>query len=138
MTWLKDSVPLAASNRYTTHYDLNTGVARLKINDSILNDAGVYTVVAENKAGSDRTSARLDIEKESGIDNKPIVNPSSFAYLDRPEQPAAPRQRPRDDDAEPALPARVVLPLTDTKVVEGGPCRLACKIDGYPKPSVSE
>ncbi len=87
MTWLKNGTPIPASNRFNTQYDLNTGVARLKINDSVLNDAGVYSVLAENKAGSDQTNARLEIEKESNIDDKPIINPNAFAYVPPAPQP---------------------------------------------------
>ena len=132
MTWFKDNVPLPASNRFSTQYDLNTGVARLKINDSVLHDAGVYSVVAENKAGSDRTNGRLEIEKETGIDNNPIVNPAAFAYLNKPE-PAR-----RDfENADPLSPPRVIVPLSNMQTVEGKPCRFACKIDGHPKPTVN-
>jgi hypothetical protein len=125
---------LPASNRFTTQYDLNTGVARLKINDSVLNDAGVYTVVAENKAGSDRTNGRLELEKEGGVDTQPIVNPNAFAGLHHvPPAPPHPAQFGGD---EPARPAKVVIPLQTTQVPDGKPARLACRVDGYPRPTV--
>lgn len=142
MTWLKDGQPLAASNRYNTHYDINTGVARLSIKDTIMNDAGVYTVVAENKAGSDRTNGRLEIEKESVIDNTPIVNPNAFASLQQPTPlspgiPSTPLGRKDSGSGEePIRPARVVVPLQNAQTMEGKPIRLACRVDGYPKPSV--
>ncbi len=96
LTWLKNGTPLTASNRFNTHYDLNTGVARLKINDSVLNDAGLYSVLAENKAGSDQTNGRLDIVKESNVDDKPIINPNAFAHVQQPqsEQPLQVRRGP--------------------------------------------
>ena len=65
LTWLKNGQPIVASNRLNTEYNLNTGVAKLKINDTVLSDAGVYSVLAENKAGSDQTNARLDIIKDT-------------------------------------------------------------------------
>ena len=131
LTWLKDGAPLLASNRFTTQYDINTGVARLKIADSILNDSGVYTVVADNKAGSDRTNGRLEIEKETGVDSKPIVNPNAFASLNRPHE------QPRRESEEDLLrPARIVVPLQNLQLAEGKPCRLACRVEGFPKPSV--
>ncbi len=130
MTWLKDGSPLPASNRFSTHYDIHTGVARLKINDSVLNDAGIYTVVAENKAGSDRTNGRLEIIKEAPIDNKPIVNPNAFANLNRPDQ------RIPSDSGEQLQPPRIVIPLSNIHIIEQQPCRLACRVEGYPKPSV--
>lgn len=133
LTWLKDGQPLTASTRFTTTYDINTGVARLKISDSILQDSGIYTVVAENKAGSDRTNGRLEIEKESGVDNKPIVDPSAFAYLNKPQTPVHANV---DENGEPFSPARIVVPLSNIHSVEGKPVRLACRVEGNPKPSV--
>lgn len=123
-------MPLGASTRFTTSYDMHTGVARLKISDTNLNDAGVYTVVAENKAGSDHTDGRLDIEKESAIDNKPIINPDAFTYLNRPEPTT-----PRKDSRERVVPARIIVPLQNMNVPEGKPCRLVCRVEGHPAPS---
>lgn len=123
---------MPASTRITTTYDTNTGVARLKISDAILNDAGQYTVVAENKAGSDHTDGRLEVEKESIIDNKPIIDPNAFMYLNKPEG----AQKPRREQGEPLIPARVIVPLQNIHTNEGKPCRMVCKIEGNPPPSV--
>ncbi len=109
---------------------MNTGVARLKMNDTVPSDDGVYTVVAENKAGSDRTNGRLDIEKDLNIDNKPIVNPEAFNYLNRPDH-----MTPKN--VEPNLsPARITVPLSNMRLQEGKPCRLVCKVEGNPLPNV--
>lgn len=87
--------------------------------------------MAENKAGSDHTDGRLDIEKESAIDNKPIIDPNAFNYLNRPEQPHTPRK----DSRERGIPARIVVPLQNMNVPEGKPCRFACRVEGQPTPS---
>jgi hypothetical protein len=134
LKWFKDGAPLPASNRFTTTYDLNTGVARLSIANCLLNDAGVYTVIAENKAGSDKTSGRLEVEKESIIDTTPIINPDAFNYLNRPEQASRPRRAP--DDASKMTPPKIVVPLSDIQTIEGKPCRLVSKVEGNPKPTV--
>lgn len=103
----------------------------MKISDANLNDAGVYTVVAENKAGSDHTDGRLDIDKESAIDNKPIIDPNAFNYLNRPEP-----QTPRKEKSELIIPAKIVIPLQNMNPTEGKPCRLVCRVEGNPTPSV--
>ena len=130
---MKDGQPLPASNRFNTQYDINTGVARLKISDSHMNDAGVYSVVAENKAGTDHTDGQLVVQKAVNIDNAPIVNPNSFAYLRKPAETT----RRDDDEAIPSFPPKVIIPLSNVQTTEGKPVTLACKIDGEPKPTVS-
>ena len=47
----------------------------------MLADSAVYSVVAENKAGQDQTNGRLDIVKDSSVDDKPIVDPAAFKYI---------------------------------------------------------
>ncbi len=130
LTWLKDGQPLLASNRFSTHYDINTGVARLKISDANLNDAGLYSVLAENKAGSDHTDGQLLVLKDSSIDETPMVNQNAFNYLNRPEAP-------RREDVEQLTPPKFIVPLSSAKVQEGKPILLACKIEGTPKPMVN-
>jgi hypothetical protein len=95
-----------------------------------MNDAGIYTVVAENKAGSDKTNGRLEIEKEAVIDSKPIINPSAFTELSRPISHRA------SESGEKLQPAKIVIPLSNMHIIEQKPCRLACRVEGYPKPTV--
>lgn len=115
--------------RFSTHYDIYTGLAKLNISDARLNDTGMYTVVAENKAGSDRTDGQLTVEKVAGVDETPIINPNAFAYLNRPEPI-------RKEEVPKAVPPKVIVPLGNANVEEGKPVFLACKIDGTPKPIV--
>ena len=103
----------------------------MKINDANLNDAGVYSVLAENKAGSDHTDCQLQIAKDTSIDEKPIVDPNAFKYLNRPEAP-------RKEENEKQYPPKVIVPLNNIKATEGKPIFLACKIVGMPKPMVNQ
>ena len=135
VTWFRNGEPLQASTRYTTLYDINTGVARLKIADSHLADTGQFSVLAENKAGHDSTDCRLDVKKSANIDNSPIVNPNAFAYLNR--QPEAPTRRRSPESERAAKPARVVIPLKNITTQEGKPITLACKVEGEPTPQIA-
>ena len=103
----------------------------MKINDTVPSDDGIYSVVAENKAGSDQTKGRLDIEKDLNIDSKPIVNPDVFNYLNKPEH------EPMKHQDLNLIPARITIPLSNIRLLEGKPCRLVCKIEGNPLPNVS-
>lgn len=124
---------MPASNRYTPHYDLKSGVASLKINDTQSNDSGFYEVVAENVAGADKTSASLIVDNSPSIDKTPIIDPSAFRYLN-PVEHAAPVQSPKDQLK--ASPPRVIVPLNDINAAEGQQVALLCKIVGTPKPRV--
>jgi hypothetical protein len=94
-----------------------------------LNDVGVYSVLAENKAGSDRTDGEIFIIKDISIDNAPIVDPTAFNYLNRPEPV-------RKQEVEKHFPPKVIVPLTSSQVPEGKSILLACKIEGSPKPTL--
>jgi hypothetical protein len=104
----------------------------LKITDSKLNDAGVYTVLAENKAGAVHTDGNFDVKKAANVDESPIVNPNAFAYLNRPEP-----SRKKNEEEE-MIPPKIVVPPANVKVNEGKPINLVCKIIGKPKPVVSK
>jgi len=46
------------------------------------------------------------------------------------------KQRKSIDPKQKLQPARVIIPLSNVKIEEGQPFRLACKIDGLPKPKI--
>ena len=132
ITWFKDTRPLFASNRYTTDYDLSTGIVTLKINDAQMNDIGNYYAIAENEVGTDQTSCKAFIKQMPSIDRTPMVNPDAFKYL---EQPVSDRSKKRETES--MIPPKVIVPLTDVKLEEGQNVFLACKIEGSPRPKVN-
>ncbi len=146
MIWLKDGFEVLASNRIGTQFESNTGVARLTITSAILNDAGLYAVVAENKAGSVRSDARLEVQREAGVDNQPICS-GSFAILNVPPSRQAQTITPHpyeqqgyytasEYEEEPSVPPRVIVPLKDQAVNEGSVVTMFAKIIGTPTPRV--
>lgn len=66
------------------------------------------------------------------IDEKAYVNPDAFRFL---EQPIA-AQTVEPKHAMELKPPKVIIPLTDVKLIEGQPIYLACKIEGSPRPNV--
>ena len=147
MIWLKDGFEVLASNRINTQFEPNTGVGRLTINGSNLNDAGLYAVIAENKAGTVRTDARLEVQREGGVDtNQPICS-GSFAILNVPPSRQAQTVTPHpyeqqgyytasEYEEEPSVPPRVIVPLKDQTVSEGSVVTMVAKILGTPTPRV--
>lgn len=125
---------MPASTRFEPEYNLSTCLATLKISNALKNDLGEYTVLAENKAGRDKTSCKLFITMQPNIDETPLVNPEAFKYLEHPF--AKPEYDQDRDKKEHYYPPRVIVPLSNIRITEGDNILLMCKIDGYPKPKV--
>lgn len=134
LTWFKDGVPLPAANRFTSNYDLYTNIAELKIDNATMNDVGTYICLAENKAGKDQTFCSIFVTEMPNVDERPLVNPEAFKFLEN-KAPNADPQSPEEDG--PMEPPRVIIPLKDMIIKEGEPVLLVAKIVGRPKPKVS-
>lgn len=106
-------------------------MASLKIEGSQLNDIGDYTVVAENEAGRDQSHCNVFVAQEPGIDQRPIVNPDAFKYL-QPHMYVK-----KEEEQDPRVPPKVIVPLHNAKIHEGQTLFLASKIIGTPKPKVN-
>lgn len=134
VTWFKDSIALQASTRFTADHDYHTGIATLKIDFAKAQDVGQYMAVAENPLGKDQTECTVFVTTSPNVDTTPMVNPDAFRYLNGNNT-----GRPFDTDTEEneICPPRVIVPLSDVKIVEGQSVLLVCKIDGYPKPKLS-
>lgn len=132
LTWFKDGEPLPAASRFTPNYDYYTNIATLKIDTATPNDVGTYVVLAENVAGKDQTFCQIFVDEMPNIDERPLVNPDAFKYLEKPLG----KPRDTDDEVDNPEPPRVIIPLKDMLLKEGEPVLLICKIDGKPKPKV--
>ena len=132
MTWYKDLVPLPASSRLETDYNLSSGIAILKIISTLKSDLGDYLCLSENKVGEDMTSCNLSLDLVPNVDVNSMMNPDAFAYLEH-----APKTHINPNLNETLIPPRVIIPLSHVKIEEGKQFKMACKIDGLPKPKVS-
>ncbi|CAF4170670.1 unnamed protein product, partial [Rotaria sordida] len=84
--WLKDNVPLAASNRLRTRYDIGTKQVLLQIDDVRPQDTGDYHVIATNPAGEDSTICSVNvIPDKTVVDERPFVPQDKFRNLEHPE-----------------------------------------------------
>lgn len=124
---------MPASTRYETDYNLSTCNASLKISNAQKNDLGNYLVLAENKAGKDQTFCKIYVDLLPNIDETPLIDPEAFKFL---EHPITKPIKDDSDDVIKYIPPHVIVPLSNVKITEGEPLKLACKIDGYPKPKV--
>lgn len=132
VTWFKDNKPLPASNRLIPNYNLNSGIVTLKIADVQMGDTGNYTAFAQNRAGQDQTYCSILVTEIPAIDNKPMIKPDAFKYLEAPKE----SKRPDDNEKINYQPPVFIIPLTNSRAEEGQPIQLASKVEGYPKPKV--
>jgi hypothetical protein len=118
--------------RFAHRYDYSTGIAILKIDNVLSSDQSVYAACAHNSVGQIQTQARLHVSRAPSIDQSPIVNPEAFKYLNK-----QPRESLRSEEVFDSQAPKVVVPLSNVKLLEGKQIHLACKIIGFPKPRVS-
>ena len=103
----------------------------------MLTDCGNYTAVAENPAGKAYTTSQIFVKESGGIDTAPITNPDAFKYLNKPRQYDSPDASTDEDvPLNRAKPPKVIHGLPNLRQMEGTSVVMACKIDGFPKPTV--
>ena len=133
MTWYKDLEPLAASSRCHTDHNASSGIALLKMTTTLPTDLGDYLILAESPLGRDMTSCNLSLDLEPTVDAASMVGAEALASLERGTLRTAARLR---EPARRIVPPRVVIPLSGVRIEQGTSFRMACKIDGVPKPEV--
>ncbi len=134
---MKDGKSLPASLRFNTEYSLPTGTATLTVAGALLPDCGNYTAVAENPAGKAYTTCQVFIKESAGVDTQPLTHPDAFRHLQHPQSAAEDSQTDDDVPLNRAKPPRVIHGLPNLRQLEGESVTMACKIDGFPKPTVS-
>ncbi|KAI0989369.1 hypothetical protein GJ496_004953 [Pomphorhynchus laevis] len=82
--WFRNKMELRASNRVQPTYNLNTGVASLRLLGCQLRDSGQYTIVAKNELGQDTSTCVLSINPVSSIDDTQILAPDRLAQIEKP------------------------------------------------------
>lgn len=93
-------------------------------------------VLAENKVGKDQTFCQISVNLIPNVDDTPLINPDAFRFLENvpTDKKAAPDSDTENKDKY--IPPHVIVPLSNVRISQGDVVRLACKIDGYPKPKV--
>uniref|UniRef100_F1KPJ7 Titin n=1 Tax=Ascaris suum TaxID=6253 RepID=F1KPJ7_ASCSU len=84
--WYKDGAPLHSSNRF--HHTSDFGFVGLDIAYTIPEDAGIYTVVATNEQGEDRTDAQLTVQSRSAIlgDSQNVTSWEKIQIMEQPKE----------------------------------------------------
>ena len=121
-----------ASQRYTTHYNMNLGIVTLIIKTAFFDDKGNYRCVVTNLLGSKHTSANLLVELAPNIDETSYINPNALKHLENSKT----IEENGDTDDKYQKPYFVKVPK-DTQVREQTVVRFDCLAFGRPKPELT-
>uniref|UniRef100_A0A0K8UMS0 Regulatory protein zeste n=1 Tax=Bactrocera latifrons TaxID=174628 RepID=A0A0K8UMS0_BACLA len=118
LTWFHNGQRLVASQKYETTY--SSGIATLRVKNATYQDAGHYTLLAENTQGCVVSSAVLAVEPAAETTHEPKPVDATAEQL----------------EAGKALPPTFVKGYTDREVTEGRMTRFDCRVTGNPYPEV--
>jgi hypothetical protein len=121
-----------ASQRYTTHYNMNLGVVTLIVKTAFSDDKGNYKCILTNIVGSKHTSANLLVKPVPNVDETSYINPNALRHLEN----SKPIDENTDPDDKYQKPYFVKVPK-DTQVRESTVVRFDCLAFGRPKPELT-
>ncbi|XP_022670614.1 titin-like isoform X6 [Varroa destructor] len=123
ITWFRNGQRIKSSFRHVSSYSDST--ATLTIRNCQADDAGYYTMLAENSKGRVATSVHLVIED----------NMSTSAEYRLPSHTQSMTESAEIEDSQALKPSFIKLP-TDREVTEGHQVRFDCRVSGRPTPEV--
>uniref|UniRef100_A0A182WJ15 Ig-like domain-containing protein n=1 Tax=Anopheles minimus TaxID=112268 RepID=A0A182WJ15_9DIPT len=131
--WLRNGVPIEASNRTTTMHDF--GYVALNMKYVNPEDSGTYTCRATNDLGQAVTSAKLVVQSKASLDLD-TQNESALEKIHQLED-AIRFQRREEEDVAVTQPPKFTTKLHGpTNLVEGQSAHYECRIEPYPDSSL--
>uniref|UniRef100_A0A182TG18 Ig-like domain-containing protein n=1 Tax=Anopheles melas TaxID=34690 RepID=A0A182TG18_9DIPT len=131
--WLRNGVPIEASNRTTTMHDF--GYVALNMKYVNPEDSGTYTCRATNELGQAVTSAKLVVQSKASLDLE-TQNESALEKIHQLED-AIRFQRREEEDVAVTVPPKFTTKLHGpTNLVEGQSAHYECRIEPYPDSSL--
>ncbi|XP_023947919.2 titin [Bicyclus anynana] len=131
--WLRNGVPIEASNRITTMHDFGYVALNMKyVNPA---DSGTYTCRATNELGEAVTSSTLFVQSKASLD----LQSQHEAALQKIQQleDTSRYQRKEDVEVDVNQAPRFITQLNGpTKLVEGQSAHYECRIEPYPDPNM--
>ncbi|XP_045531935.1 titin isoform X5 [Pieris brassicae] len=131
--WLRNGVPITASNRITTMHDF--GYVALNMKYVNPEDSGTYTCRAVNELGQAVTSSTLFVQSKASL----LLESQNQAALQKIRQLEDTSRYQRKEEIEVAVnqAPRFVTQLNGpSKLVEGQSAHYECRIEPYPDPTM--
>ncbi|OXU24124.1 hypothetical protein TSAR_014966 [Trichomalopsis sarcophagae] len=127
--WLRNGVPISASNRITTMHDF--GYVALNMKYVTPEDAGTYTCRAVNDLGEAVTSATLFVQSKAALQFE-SQHEGALSKLQALEDTNKYQRREEEDIVVNEKPRFTVQLNGPTNLVEGQSAHYECRIEPYP------
>ncbi|XP_031367951.1 titin isoform X4 [Apis dorsata] len=131
--WLRNGVPIAASNRVTTMHDF--GYVALNMKYVNPEDSGTYTCRAVNDLGEAVTSATLFVQSKAALQFE-SQHESALSKIQALEDTSKYQRREEEEIVVKERPSFTVQLNGPTALVEGQSAHYECRIEPYPDPTM--
>ncbi|XP_018397088.1 PREDICTED: titin [Cyphomyrmex costatus] len=131
--WLRNGIPISASNRVTTMHDF--GYVALNMKYVNPEDSGTYTCRATNELGEAVTSATLLVQSKAALQFE-SQHESALSKLQALEDTTKYQRREEEEIMVKDKPSFTVQLNGPTNLVEGQSAHYECRIEPYPDPNM--
>jgi len=131
--WLRNGVPIQASNRITTMHDF--GYVALNMKYVNPEDSGTYTCRAINELGQATTSATLDVASKASL----LLETQHHGAMEKIQylEDTSKYKRREDEEVVVTQAPRFTTQLNGpTQLAEGQSAHYECRIEPYPDPNL--
>nr|XP_029725955.1 titin-like isoform X8 [Aedes albopictus] len=131
--WLRNGVPIEASNRITTMHDF--GYVALNMKYVNPEDSGTYTCRATNDLGQAVTSAKLMVQSKAALDLE-TQNENALEKIHQLEDAVRYSRREEEEYVVTQKPKFTTKLHGPTNLVEQQSAHYECRIEPYPDPNL--
>jgi hypothetical protein len=131
--WLRNGVPIEASNRISTMHDF--GYVALNMKYVNPEDSGTYTCRAINELGQAVTSATLIVQSKAALDLE-TQNEGALEKIHQLEDSSRYQRREEEEIIVTQPPRFTTQLIGPNNLVEGQSAHYECRIEPYPDPNL--
>ncbi|XP_055379031.1 titin isoform X2 [Condylostylus longicornis] len=131
--WLRNGMPIEASNRLTTMHDF--GYVALNMKYVNPEDSGTYTCRAINSLGQAVTSSALIVQSKEALQLE-TQNEAALMKIHQLEDHSHLRRREEEEYVITRAPQFVTQLTGPTNLIEGKSAHYECRIEPYPDPNL--
>ena len=126
ITWKKEGKVL---NNQDTRFDVSWGLNTLEIKDTLVDDAGAYTIEASNSLGTVEATVTVTVEPTKEPEEEP-VNEAVCVEETTTQETVAEHDDKEEESTEISVVPEIMIKPEDITVTPGESVKLSCKIKG--------